>query len=99
MRGRWPEHRRDDDALGTLVGPLQAPSPEVVQQLVDAADVTPASRAVLLLHSAEDMSLQEIAAVLELPLGTVKSRIARGVAQLQALVTKAVGGESKGTHE
>jgi RNA polymerase sigma-70 factor (ECF subfamily) len=81
--GRWPEHRRDDDALGTLVGPPPAPSPEVVQQLVDAADVTPASRAVLLLHFAEDMSLQEVAAVLELPLGTVKSRLAYGLATLR----------------
>jgi len=36
----------------------------------------------------EDYSYAEIAEVLEVPLGTVKSRIARGLAQLRALVVK-----------
>jgi RNA polymerase sigma-70 factor, ECF subfamily len=36
----------------------------------------------------EDYSYNEIAVILEVPLGTVKSRIARGLAQLRALVLK-----------
>ncbi len=39
----------------------------------------------------EDYSYNEIAAVLDVPLGTVKSRIARGLAQLKALVLRNTG--------
>jgi RNA polymerase sigma-70 factor (ECF subfamily) len=40
-------------------------------------------RAVLVLHFQEEMSLAEVAAILELPLGTVKSRLAYGLAALR----------------
>ena len=40
-------------------------------------------RAAVSLYYLEDYSYNEIATVLDIPLGTVKSRIARGVAQLQ----------------
>jgi RNA polymerase sigma-70 factor (ECF subfamily) len=36
----------------------------------------------------EDYSYNDIAVILEIPLGTVKSRIARGLAQLRSLVLK-----------
>ena len=45
--------------------------------------LTPASRAVITLHYLEDMPLSEVAAVLELAPGTVKSRLAYGLAQLR----------------
>ena len=80
---RWPEHLRDDEALDTLVSPVPPPSPAVVEELLRHASLTPVSRAVLLLHFAEEMSLQEVAAVLEVPLGTVKSRLAYGLAALR----------------
>jgi RNA polymerase sigma-70 factor (ECF subfamily) len=41
-------------------------------------------RAPVVLFYLEDHAYQEIAEILEVPLGTVKSRIARGVRQLQA---------------
>ena len=43
-------------------------------------------QAAVALFYLEDYSYPEIATILEIPLGTVKSRIARGVAQLRALV-------------
>ena len=46
--------------------------------------ISPASSAVLALHFQEGMPLAEIATVLELPLGTVKSRLAAGLAKLRA---------------
>lgn len=49
--------------------------------------VSPASRAVLLLHYQHDLSLEESAAILEIPLGTVKSRLHYGVAALRKHLT------------
>lgn len=43
-------------------------------------------KAAVALFYLEDYSYNEIAAILEVPLGTVKSRIARGLAQLRTLV-------------
>lgn len=45
--------------------------------------LSPASRAVITLHYLEEMPLSEVAAVLDLPPGTVKSRLAYGLAQLR----------------
>ena len=41
--------------------------------------VSPASRAVMVLHYFEDLTLQEVAAILQLSPGTVKSRLAYGL--------------------
>jgi RNA polymerase sigma-70 factor, ECF subfamily len=51
--------------------------PELVQSL------SPASRAVLLLHYTEELSLEEVADTLGLSLGTAKSRLAYGLASLR----------------
>lgn len=45
--------------------------------------LSPAARAVITLHYLEEMPLSEVAAVLDLPPGTVKSRLAYGLAQLR----------------
>jgi RNA polymerase sigma-70 factor, ECF subfamily len=45
--------------------------------------LSPASRAVVTLHYLEEMPLSEVAAVLDLSLGTVKSRLSYGLAQLR----------------
>lgn len=49
------------------------------------AELTPASEIVLRLHFLEDMRLVEIAEALEVPLGTVKSRLAYGLQRLRDL--------------
>lgn len=48
--------------------------------------VSPASRAVLVLHYLQEMSLQEVADVLGLSLGTAKSRLAYGLASLRRMI-------------
>jgi RNA polymerase sigma-70 factor (ECF subfamily) len=67
----------------TLVDQLDAQT--IVQML---AEVDPQFQAAVALFYLEDYSYNEIATILEVPLGTVKSRIARGLAQLRNLVSK-----------
>jgi DNA-directed RNA polymerase specialized sigma24 family protein len=49
-----------------------------------ASDAIPAaSRAVLALHFQQELSLAEVAAILDIPFCTVKSRLAAGLAALR----------------
>ena len=48
-----------------------------INRLLDT--VSPASRAVIALHYLEDQTIQEIAAIMQLSVGTVKSRLAYGL--------------------
>ena len=54
-------------------------------------------QAAVTLFYLEDYSYNEIASILEIPLGTVKSRIARGLAQLKALVLRKADAPGKAT--
>jgi RNA polymerase sigma-70 factor (ECF subfamily) len=80
--------------------PLDATAPEAVTalnsdlgQLPDESFlalldiVSPASRAVLLLRYQHDLSLEETAAVLDIPIGTAKSRLHYGVSALRKHLT------------
>jgi RNA polymerase sigma-70 factor, ECF subfamily len=49
-------------------------------------ELSPHSRAVIALHYLEEMTLEEVAAVLGVPVGTVKSRLAYGLNQLRRRV-------------
>jgi RNA polymerase sigma factor (sigma-70 family) len=76
----------------------EAELPNVEPDLVNRLDgqslavllgqVDPQFRAAVALFYLEDYSYQEIATILEVPLGTVKSRIARGLGQLKTLVLR-----------
>ena len=79
---RWSQQAGDDE-YDTLVAPEPSPQPGAVEALLRDIDLTPASRAVLLLHFDEEMTLGDVSAVLEIPLGTVKSRLAYGLAALR----------------
>jgi len=54
-------------------------------------------QAAVALFYLEDYSYNEIAGILEIPLGTVKSRIARGLAQLKELVLRKPASPGKAT--
>jgi RNA polymerase sigma-70 factor, ECF subfamily len=76
----------DDSLLGTFtLNPnLDEPDADFLS-LLD--HVSPASRAVLLLHYQHDLSLEETAAILDIPVGTAKSRLHYGVATLRKHLT------------
>ncbi len=73
----------DDSPLGILTPnpDLGGPPDAAFFSLLDR--VSPASRAVLLLHYQHDLSLEETAVVLDIPVGTAKSRLHYGVATLR----------------
>jgi RNA polymerase sigma-70 factor (ECF subfamily) len=86
-----------DSAKGVSVGGISRPDEIMegvqLERLVKLAiaQVDPDFREVLILRDVEDLTYEEIAAITNLPDGTVKSRIHRGRAQLRALVEKATG--------
>jgi RNA polymerase sigma-70 factor (ECF subfamily) len=66
--------------------------PEMLQRIPALLDeVSPASRIVLSLHYLQEMTLQEVANVLEIPIGTTKARLAYG---LRVLRKRLIGGSS-----
>jgi RNA polymerase sigma factor (sigma-70 family) len=80
--------------ISELEGELPSVEPELVNRL-DARElvklleqVEPQFQAAVALFYLEDYSYNDIAAILDVPLGTVKSRIARGLAQLKSIVLR-----------
>jgi RNA polymerase sigma-70 factor (ECF subfamily) len=88
---RWAEQVRDEEALRELAAP---PAREEFAHELSArlretvAALSPASRAVVVLYYLHEMSLEETAAVLGVPLGTVKSRLAYGLETLRRQLKK-----------
>lgn len=80
---RLSAHRCDDAVLDEFAAPVSAPPRELLPELLNSEALSAASRAVLTLHFQEELSLPEIAAILEIPLGTVKSRLAYGLTALR----------------
>jgi len=73
----------DEAAIGELAAPEVTQPDDDILELLDSPALTPASRAVLGRHFREEMPLAHVAAVLEIPLGTVKSRLAFGLKTLR----------------
>jgi RNA polymerase sigma factor (sigma-70 family) len=66
-------------------------SAQVIQALAQVDDIYQAPVALFYL---EDCSYKDIAEILQVPVGTVKSRMARGIGQLQKILTAGATGES-----
>ena len=72
---------------------LQLDSAQVLQALARVDEVYQAPVALFYL---EDCSYKEIAEMLDVPMGTVKSRISRGIAQLQRLLANDISAAGRG---
>jgi RNA polymerase sigma-70 factor, ECF subfamily len=82
---RWePLDAAPPQELAALNSNLDQLPDEAFLTLLDL--VSPSSRAVLLLRYRHDLSLEETAAVLEIPIGTAKSRLHYGVSTLRKLL-------------
>lgn len=79
--GREPKGDILPDELPAPADEHDAPTREDIDRLMRNA--SPASQVVLHLHYLEELPLHEVAAILELPLGTVKSRLSYGLAALR----------------
>ena len=87
---RWREQIRDDALLESLPdsepGEFDSEFADRIPDLLET--VSPASRIVLALHFLQGLTLEETSAALEIPLGTVKSRLAYGLRCLRDRVRK-----------
>jgi len=77
--GRTVEHPVDDVELDNMTIREEQASGERLLELLNVDGISPASRAVLMLHFQEELPLTEVAAILDIPLGTVKSRLSYGL--------------------
>lgn len=76
---RWSEEVCDEETLAAI--PALPENQLEISPLL--AMLSPASRAVIVLHYLHELSLEEVADVLDLPIGTVKSRLAYGLRQMR----------------
>jgi len=97
---RFPHHELDEVARE-----LPAVPPTMVDQL-DAstvleslAKINETFRAPLVLFYLEDYSYKEIAEILDVPVGTVQSRISRGKSQLYKILTDSTPSPATGAKE
>jgi RNA polymerase sigma-70 factor (ECF subfamily) len=84
---RFPHHDLEE-VSGELpfVSPNFANQLDSTQMLVALAKVDEVYQAAVALFYLDDLSYKEIAAILEVQIGTVKSRISRGIAQLREIL-------------
>jgi len=85
---RFPHHGLDEVPVEDLPAssPNLANAVDSSQVLSALSKVDEVYQAAVALFYLEDCSYQEIAEILEVPLGTVKSRIARGILQLRQIL-------------
>jgi RNA polymerase sigma-70 factor (ECF subfamily) len=91
---RFP-HQELDSAQYELpvISPMTASRLDSAQVLRALAKVDEVYQAPVALFYLEDHAYKEIAEILDVPMGTVKSRIARGIGQLQKILADDIAAE------
>jgi RNA polymerase sigma-70 factor (ECF subfamily) len=97
---QWARQIRDEALLDAI--PAMTPEPDAALELREDIShllnrVSPASRAVIILHYFHDLALVEVAAVLGISIGTVKSRLAYGLSTLRRALKEQ--GDSEGGND
>ena len=81
---RWRQLESDPDLIRAIAVVPSSEHEQFDRDYLEWIDrVSPASRAALLLHYEQHLSLEETAAILEVPVGTVKSRLSYGLASIR----------------
>jgi RNA polymerase sigma-70 factor (ECF subfamily) len=92
LLGLRNQNRFRHDELEAVLEELPAVAPDIANEsdhsdvLAALAQLDHGYQASVALFYLEDYTYQEIADILEVPIGTVKSRVARGVAQLRKIL-------------
>lgn len=86
-----PERQIPDEAASSDAGVHRAEAGSLVTAALARLDEE--HRQILLLRDVEDLPYDEIADILDLPRGTVKSRIHRARAELAAILSRTIGRE------
>jgi len=100
---RWGDQIRDEavlQALPALPTREEFAAGRLEKLSLSLDHLSPASRAVIVLYYLHEMSLGEVAGILEIPLGTVKSRLSYGLKTLrQEFKNAEIGGASVGKED
>ena len=83
-----PSSPRSAPSRLPVIAPVEISGVDTAQVLATLARVDETFQAPVALFYLQDCSYKEIAAILDVPLGTVKSRISRGIAQLQKMLAQ-----------
>lgn len=85
---RWKEQEREEELLLAIPAAELLATDALMQLPQLVAQISPASRAVIVLHYLHELTLEEVAEVLGIAIGTVKSRLAYGLATLRQQLQK-----------
>jgi RNA polymerase sigma-70 factor (ECF subfamily) len=112
VRNTWSDLRRRKAAAGAPMEeaeevPDDAPGPEQNVEATDRrrlvaaalAELAPPLREVLVLREIEDLSYKQIAEVMDLPIGTVMSRLARARERLAEVLVARLGRSEHGLRD
>jgi len=83
---QWRELENDPEVARSLVTSSSGREGLESDFLELVSHASPASRAVLLLHYQQHLSIEEAAAILDIPVGTAKSRLSYGIAAIRKYV-------------
>lgn len=83
-----PERQLPAETLGTEAGTHRSEAEEILQAALEQLE--DAQRDIILLRDIQDLSYEEIADILDLPRGTVKSRLHRARAELARILGRSL---------